>query len=341
MTRTKTRGRAALRTTQAVAGGACIALALAACGGGGDSDKTAASSSAGGTTTITVGLPAAVTADAVLIAQEKGYFTKNHLKVNVQTINGGAGAVPALQSGAIQVAQSNVLSEIQGASHGLAVPCFAGAFALQKTSEKGFIPLVAGAKSGITKASDLSGKTIAVNATGGVNELMSDAWLDGQGVDYKSVHYMGMEFPNMPEALSAGRIPAAVGTEPFGTMMAQQGGTLLTGDLESNIKGRPIFSCWNASSDWLKKNGATAKNFLAAIQQANDFINTQPQQFQTWLTKNSKIAPDVIKDLSLPHFTTSMSAKDVTEWEDAAKKYGILTGTAPDAGKVYQPVSNG
>lgn len=341
MMRNRTRAGVALRTTQALAGGACVALALTACGGGGSASASSGSSSGGGVTTITVGLPPAVTADAVLIAQEKGYFSQHHLKVNVKTINGGAGAVPALQSGALQVAQSNVLSEIQGAAHGLAVPCFAGAFALQKTSGKGFIPLVAGADSGIKTAADLAGKTIAVNATGGVNQLMADAWLDGQGVDYKSVHYQGMEFPNMPQAISAGRVPAAVGTEPFGTQMVQQGATLLTGDLESNIKGRPIFSCWNASSDWLKKNAGTAQNFIAAIQQANDFINTQPDQFQTWLEKNSKIAPAVIKDLSLPQFTTTMSDKDVTEWQDAANKYGILNGSNVDPGKVYQPVSNG
>jgi NitT/TauT family transport system substrate-binding protein len=320
-----------------MAGGACVALALAACGGGGDT--AGASGSSGGVTTITVGLPAAITADAVLIAQQKGYFAQHHLKVEVKTLNGGAGAVPALQSGAIQVAQSNVLSEIQGAAHGLAVPCFSGAFALADTPGKGFIPLVAAAKSGITKPSDLVGKTLAVNATGGVNELMTDAWLDQQGVNYRDVHYMGMEFPNMPQALSTGRIPAAVGVEPFGTQMVHQGAKLLTGYLESNIPGHPIFSCWNASSDWLSKNPSAVRNFVAAISQANDFINSQPDQFRTWLEKNSKIAPDVIKELAIPRFTSSMSEDDVTEWQQAAKKYGILTGPDVDPGKVYQPVA--
>jgi NitT/TauT family transport system substrate-binding protein len=148
-----------------------------------------------------------------------------------------------------------------------------------------------------------------------------------------------MEFPNMPQALSTGRVPAAVGTEPFGTQMVQQGGTLLTGDPESSIQGRPIFSCWNASSDWLKKNATAAKNFIAAITQANDFINNQPDQFRTWLKSNSKMTPEVIKDLALPEFTTSMSENDVTEWEKAADKYGILTGADVDPSKVYQPVA--
>jgi len=81
--------------------------------------------------TITVGIPPATSADDVTIAQQEGFFTQHHLTVNIKALNGGAATVPALQGGAIQVAQSNVLSEVQGA-HGLDVPCFAGAFAFPR-----------------------------------------------------------------------------------------------------------------------------------------------------------------------------------------------------------------
>jgi len=311
-----------------------VALTLAGCG---TSSSSASGSGAAAVTTITVGIPAAITADAVLIAQDKGYFTQHHLKVNVETLNGGAANVPALQGGAIQIAQSNVLSEIQGAAHGLAVPCFAGAFAL--TPAGSFLPLVASAKSGITRPAQLAGKTIAVNATGGVNQLLADAWLAQQGVSYKSVHYIGMGFPDMPAAISAGRVDAAVSVEPFGTEMRHQGATLLSGYLESNIAGSPIFSCWNATANWLAKNQKAAADFVAAIQQANDFINNQPGQFRAYLGKTTKMAPKVIQVLSLPSFTTNMSNADVTEWAAAARKYGILTGGAVDPAEVYQPVT--
>src|SRR6516165_3330009 len=311
-----------------------VALTVAGCG---TSSSSASGSGAATVTTITVGIPAAITADAVLIAQDKGYFTQHHLKVNVETLNGGAANVPALQGGAIQIAQSNVLSEIQGAAHGLAVPCFAGAFAL--TPAGSFLPLVASAKSGITKPAQLAGKTIAVNATGGVNQLLADAWLAQRGVDYKSVHYIGMGFPNMPAAIGSGRVDAAVSVEPFETEMRQQGATLLSGYLESDIQGSPIFSCWNATANWLTKNQKAAADFVAAIQQANDFIDNQPSQFRAYLGKTTKMAPKVIQVLSLPSFTTDMSNADVTEWEAAAHKYGILTGGAVDPAKVYQPVA--
>ena len=318
-------------------------LTVTGCGTSSSSANGTSSSSANGSggaaavTTITVGIPAAITADAVLVARDKGYFTQHQLKVNVETLNGGAANVPALQGGAIQIAQSNVLSEIQGAAQGLAVPCFAGAFALTPTGS--FLPLVASAKSGITKPAQLAGKTIAVNATGGVNQLLTDAWLAQKGVAYKSVHYIGMSFPDMPVAISSGRVDAAVSVEPFGTEMRQQGAALLSGYLESNIQGSPTFSCWNATASWLAKNQKVAADFVAAIQQANDFINNEPGQFRTYLEKTTKIAPKVIQALSLPNFTTDMSNADVTEWEAAGHKYGILTGGAVGLAKVYQPVA--
>ena len=312
-----------------------VALTVASCGT--SSSSASGSGTAAAVTTITVGIPAAITADSVLIAQDKGYFAQHHLKVNVETLNGGAANVPALQGGAIQIAQSNVLSEIQGAAQGLAVPCFAGAFTL--TPAGSFLPLVASAKSGITKPAQLAGKTIAVNATGGVNQLMTDAWLAQRGVSYKSIHYIGMGFPDMPGAIGSGRVDAAVSVEPFGTEMRQQGATLLSGYLESNIPGSPIFSCWNATANWLTKNQKVAADFVAAIQQANGFINNEPDQFRTYLGKTTKMAPKVIQALSLPSFTTVMSNADVTEWEAAAHKYGILTGGAVDPAKVYQPVA--
>ena len=314
-----------------------VALTVAGCGN--SSSSATHSGGAAAVTTITVGIPAAITADAVLVAQDKGYFTQHQLKVNVETLNGGAANVPALQGGAIQIAQSNVLSEIQGAAQGLAVPCFAGAFALTPTGS--FLPLVASAKSGITKPAQLAGKTIAVNATGGVNQLLTDAWLAQEGVGYKSVHYIGMGFPNMPVAIGSGRVDAAVSVEPFGTEMRQQGATLLSGYLESNIQGSPIFSCWNATASWLAKNQKVAAAFVAAIHQANGFINNEPGQFRTLLEKTTKIPPKVIQALSLPNFTTDMSNADGTEWEAAGHQYGILTGSAVDVAKVYQPVAAG
>lgn len=325
-----------------IGAGACVtavALAVAACGGSSSpSTSSKPSSSGGSTTSIVVGIPPVISADAVSLAEEKGYFADAHLKVKVKILNGGAATVPALESGAINVAQSNILSEIQGASSGVHVPCFAGAFSI-KTG--GFIETVASAKSGITTPSQVAGKTVAVNATGGINQLDTDAWLAANGVDYHTVHYVPLEFPDMPNALAAGRVDVAASAgAPFDTMMIQAGGKLLNANPESDIPGVPEFSCWNANASWLKSHTAAVKGFLGAIQKANTFINNNKGAFRTWLKSHSTIPAKVIPSIGIPIYNTTMSAKDVTEWESAGAKYGILS---PDAAKVpvnevYQPV---
>jgi len=172
--------------TRVLVGVASIAL-MAGCGssasssgngGGGTSSNsggggTSSNSGGGGITSITVGTVPAVSGAIIGYAADKGYFSKHNLDVKTKELNGGAAAVPALQGNAIQVAQSNVLSVIQGANQGLNVPCFAGAVNFGGAGVS--LPLIAGGKGGVTKASDLAGKSIAVNATGGVNELATDA----------------------------------------------------------------------------------------------------------------------------------------------------------------------
>jgi len=178
---------------RALIGVASIAL-VAGCGG---NSNTSSGNGGGGVSSITVGTVPAVSGAIIGYAADKGYFSKHNLNVKTMDLNGGAAAVPALQGNAIQVAQSNVLSVIQGANQGLTVPCFAGAFNLGGAGVS--LPLIAGGKGGVTKASDLPGKSIAVNATGGVNELATDAYLASQGVDYKQVKYVAMPYPNMPQ----------------------------------------------------------------------------------------------------------------------------------------------
>jgi len=325
------------RPLAVVFGVTAVAL-VAACGGGGGGGAQASETSGSVTTAITVGVPPAITADAVSIAQAQGYFAANHLKVETKTLNGGAAAVPALQGGAIQIAQSNVFSVIQGAGQGLTVPCFAGASGIPKEGTP--LPLISSPKAGVAKGGDLVGKAVAVNATGGVNQLLVQAWLAQQGVDYSGVHFVALGFPAMPQAIDSGQVAAAVPVDPFASQMLAKGDTLLAADLMAAVDGRPVYACWNATSEWLKKNPTVATGFLAAIKQANDYITSQPDRFRDYVTKSSGIPAEVVQKISIPLFTTDMSAVDVQEWVAAGKKYGVLTGAQAnvDTGLVFQSV---
>lgn len=327
-----------MRFLTALQGATAVTL-LAACGSGGEQSSDASNSTTTtAATAITVGVPPAITADAVSIAQSQGFFAANHLQVQTKTLNGGAAAVPALQGGAIQIAQSNVFSVIQGAGHGLTVPCFAGASGIPKEGTP--LPLIASPKAGIAKAGDLVGKTVAVNATGGVNQLLAQAWLASQGVDYTTVHFISLGFPAMPQAIDSGQVAAAVPVDPFATQMLGKDDTLLAADLMASVEGRPVYACWNATSDWLKKNPTVANNFVAAIKQANDYITSQPDRFRQFVVKSSGMPAAIVQKISIPLFTTDMSADDVKAWVAAGKKYSVLSDAEAkvDPALIYQTV---
>ncbi len=326
--------------TRALVGVAAIAL-VAGCGTGSSSSNSSGSggsggNTGGGVTSITVGTVPAVSGAIIGYAADKGYFAKHNLNVTTKDLNGGAAAVPALQGNAIQVAQSNVLSVIQGAGQGLNVPCFAGAFNFGGDGVS--LPLIAGAK-GSAKAADLVGKSIAVNATGGVNELATDAYLASQGVDYKLVKYVAMPYPNMPQAIAGGQIDAAVPVDPFAAQILGKGGKLLTNNVAAGIAGTPIYACWNASADWLTKNPTVAKNFVAALTEASAAATSDFNSFKEYLKTKGNTPAAVADKVAGLDFTTTMSNDDVTKWQDAGKKYGILSGGSVDAARVYQAVT--
>lgn len=295
-----------------------IALSAAACG-------SEASDASGSSRTITVGVPPNATGKYIDFAAENGYFDKHDLTVKTVSINGGAGAVPALESNSIQIGQSNVLSVIQGAKHGLETPCFAGAISVDDADGSDPLPLVSSPKSDISKPIDLAHKTIAVNATGGWFELAINSYLDSNGVDPSDVKYISMPMQNMAAAVKSGQVDAAGTAEPFASEMVAAGGTILTKNVYGTVPGQPEFACWNATSKWLKNNRDVATDFVAAWAEAAAAINADPNVFKAYI-KDHGVPTEVADKFGGFVLTAKFGDEDVAKWIKAATKYGLFTG---------------
>lgn len=334
-------------TPRQAAGGAAVAvlaLCAAACGGSGGSSSAGSAGSAGGGSArsgqvqnLTVAIPPVVSGADVYVAQSRGFFAQHHLDVTVKTMNGGAAILPAMQSGAVQIGETNVLSVIQAAARGLREPCIAGHNTDPASGH--YLSLVGSAKAGGTTAKSLSGKTVAVNATSGVNQLLADAYLSAEGVSPGSVHFIGLPFPDMPAALASGRVAAAVTSEPFTTISLGQGQKLLTGTPLSYVPGRPTYSCWNATASWLSSHKTVAADFAAAMKQADAYITADPARFRSVAVKHLTMKSAVLDKITLPVFTTALSASDIMAWEKAAQKYHIVA-SSPPTGDVLAKVSS-
>lgn len=289
------------------------ASALTGCGGSGDSGE------------LLVGVPPVVELGDLYAADSQGFFTQRGLNVKIRTINGGAQLVPALQSDALHIGQSNLVSVLQAQQRKLDLKCFSGAYT--SPSEPELALMVAPKQaSAITSPAGLAGKTIAVNTLGNSNQLVASVYLAHAGVNPDSIHFVALAYPDMPGALAAGRVDAAITDEPFTTMARQQGSKVLAPAPAEAVAPHPAYACWVATASWLAGHRQQAARFVAALAQADAYMQAHPDYLGSILPKYTSVSPALARSVVLPSFTPSLTEADIAPWADAAAKFRITQG---------------
>jgi len=274
---------------------------LAACsssGGGSAASSPSASSPASpgqatggvaaGTNIVVGSLPVLDTA-GLQVAIKEGYFKQAGLNVTVKSVTQSTAAIPDLLHGSIDViGGGNYVSFLEAQAHGT-FPVEFLAPAVDCTTDS--YGVVAMPSSGITKASDLAGKTIAVNLTQNIQTLTTSAVLQSSGVNAGSVHYVQIPFPDMVSALQAGRVNAISAVEPFLSAALAAGGKLVTSTCTGPTADFPL-SGYITTQTWARQHAAAARAFQQALEKGNAYANAHP---------------DVVRSV-LPSYT-SMTAK--------------------------------
>ena len=163
-----------------------LALALLAGACGGEDDATTGGGGSG-PTKLTVQETAGVPSAFVGFGIEKDIFGKHDLEIELQAVQGGATAIPALVNGDVQVAGSNVVSLLLAAGKGVPIRTIAGGTSAKDEGED-FGALLIRGRGDIREAADLEGKTVAVNTLENITEVVVKAALEKEGVDLSLIH---------------------------------------------------------------------------------------------------------------------------------------------------------
>ena len=315
------------KRTLAAAAAICAIGVLAACGSSASSGGSAGGggASASGSQSLTVGIPPVVEIGDLYTADSMGFFAKQGITIHIDKLNGGAALVPALESGSVQIGQSNIVSVLQAQQQNIGMKCFAAGYRSPSASSGDELSLVVSGKdtSSVTSPSGLAGKTIAVNSLDNSNQLVADAYLAGHGVNPSSVHFVALAYPDMPTALSSGRVAAAITDEPFTTIVKTQGAKVLAAQPDSAITANPVYACWVAPESWLSSHKQVAAKFVAALKQADSYMAAHPGYLASILPKYTTVSASLAKQVTLPDFTTTLTAADVQPWAQAAARYGM------------------
>jgi NitT/TauT family transport system substrate-binding protein len=205
-----------------------------------------------------------------LFGAAAGIFRRNGLDVKVTVLNGGGAIIAAIAGGSLEAGFSNAVSAAQAVERG--IPIIVLTPAAEYPAEKSDTLLVKARGSKLKTAAELNGKTVAVTTLGGGLQASARLWIDKNGGDSKSIHFLELPFTEMAAALKAGRIDAAMLSEPVLSQSRNDVETL--GDPFSAVAPRWTVGVFVASKAWVTANPDLARRFVQGMYDTAHWANT-------------------------------------------------------------------
>ena len=255
-----------------------------------------------------------------LYALAEGFFQRNGLDVKLSALSGGPAIIAAIAGGALDAGFCNTVSAAQAVERG--IPIVVLAPAAEYPAEKPDTLLVKLRGSKIKTGADLNGKTVAVASLQGVLQLSAATWIDQNGGDSKSVHFLELPFTEMTASLKAGRIDAAMLAEPI--LSSEQTEVERLGDAYGAIAPQWTLGVFVASKAWVAANPDLARRFVQAILETARWANTHRADTAKILAPQSKIDLARFATMARSRYGENLVAAHLQPPLDAALKYGQL-----------------
>jgi NitT/TauT family transport system substrate-binding protein len=258
------------------------------------------------------------------IAKEKGYFADENLTVTWSPVAQGAVAIEAVFGGSAEIGASAIFETIVARGNGLELMFLAGACHI-RTEPPDNSGLLVRSDDSINKPADLAGKKISAGLINSVNYVHMLEWLDKNGVDRSKIEFLEVPFPQMADALFQKRLDAVWNVEPFVTFMTKSGkGRVLAYPYLDNLPGMDIANYF-AKESWIKANPDVARRFKRAIDRATtDIIAASKEERDEWVAKFTGMKPEIVKDVTLPVYSTEFNVPSLKANLDIAVKHKMI-----------------
>ena len=253
---------------------------------------------------IAIGLMPDIDSVPIIIAEEKGYFAEEGLKVDIQKFKSAMDRDAALQSGNLDGAISDMLAVAFAK---------AGGFDVKVTSyTDGTYKLIAGKGDGAVKPQDLAGKDVAVSKNT-IIEYVTDRIMASQNMAEDSINKVVIpQIPTRLEMLQNGKLAAATLPEPMGSIAIANGCRFVTDSEEMGVNPGVMMFTAKAATD--KK--AELQALYRAYNKAVKYLNEHPQdEYMDLVIEKSGFPAAAKAALKLPKYREAglPAAQDVSE----------------------------
>jgi NitT/TauT family transport system substrate-binding protein len=305
---------------------ASAALAVAGCGG---DDDEGAQPSGGGTpeaaepVTLKVGVIPITDVAPLYLGVKQGFFEEEGLTIEPQLAEGGAAIIPSVLSGDYQIGFSNAVSLLIAASKDLPVQIISQGVLGGTTQDDAWDSVVVPKGSDVKDIQDLEGKTIAVNTLNNIGPVTINSALEKAGVDFKTVKYVEVPFPEMGAALEANRVDAAFTVEPAYSGAVAAGGTPI---FSSYVETAPnlTVATYFASKQYIEQNKDVVERFQRAIAKSLDYAAQNEAEVRAVVGEYTQIPAEVTDKMHLPTWKSDLNEATIQTLSDLSLKYGFI-----------------
>jgi NitT/TauT family transport system substrate-binding protein len=305
-----------------------VLAAATACGSSDSGGPDDSGSSGGGTTTVKVGLIPIVDVAPLYLGQKKGFFEERGLKLEFSSAQGGAAIVPGAVSGQFQFGFSNMTSLMIARSNDVPVKAVANGIASTGVAGKDFEALTVKGDSPIKSPKELEGKKVAINTLKNINETAVRASVRKAGGDPDAVELVELAFDQMPAALDAGRVDAAMVVEPALATVKSQGGREIANPM-IDIAPKLTVAMYFTSTRYAQENPETVKKFQEATAESLAYADAHPDEVREIVTTYTKIPADVLAKVTLPKWPAEPDRAGIEELAKLGREDGLFE-KAPD-----------
>ncbi|OCA82065.1 ABC transporter substrate-binding protein [Pseudobacillus wudalianchiensis] len=291
-----------------------LLLVMAGCSGETNTEAQDKGKNSKGTS-FSLGVATWVGYAPLYIAEEKGIFKKNGIKVDLMKMESNTDRRTALAAKRIQGFASTVDTHVVSAAGD--VPAVQVVALDESHGGDGIV-----AKKEIKSLKDLKGKRVAVQTDGGASFFWFLYLLKEEGIDFKEINAQNMTAGDAGAAFIANKVDAAVTWEPWLTKAKKTefGSVLATSDISPGV----ITSTIAMHRDFIKENPEVVRALVKSWFEAVDYYKTNEEDALKIMGKAMGQSTEEIKE----------ALKGVRFYDEEKNKEYF--GTKEQPGQIYE-----
>jgi NitT/TauT family transport system substrate-binding protein len=264
--------------------------------------------------------------EPLFLGQEQGIFKKHNIEIEV-----GIGGAPdqniaQMQAGKVDLVMTGGVPLVAAVANGLPLVATLNIQNQEKTPTMG---LVVPSDSPIKEVADFKGKSIGLPGIASPQGLAVLLMLEKYGIKKDEVKLVNLPFDGMIDSAKNGNVDAIV---PIGLFyaLATDSGFREFPEAYQFLQQTPAV-IYASTKAWAEANAETLKAFNAALTEAYDYANKNPDEVRRIDREQTKLPPAFIEKRFIPPFTAAFNKTRWNEMNTDLTRFGFMARTpAPE-----------